>query len=763
MGKLVIVESPAKTKTIGKILKSDYVVMASYGHVIDLAKKGGLNVDLHTFEGKYEVISEPRKKKVISELKKASKECDEIFLCADPDREGEAIAAGLVAILGIPKSKLRRATFNEITPKAVLAAISNPRDIDENLVGAQKARRFLDRIVGFKLSPLLWDKIFRGLSAGRVQSVALKILVEREREIEKFVAQEYWTITGNFVSEDKNLTAELKSVDGRKIVASAKDFEYQNRYHVKNEIDATHLATAILEQGKYKVSAFDQKTVSESAAPPFITSSLQQAAASLLGFDASRTMRTAQDLYEAGSITYMRTDSFRVSKDAQDAVREYVKCQFGDAYVPQSPNFFKSKKGAQDAHECIRPTDVHDTPNFGSHDQKTLYNLIWRKFVASQMSPATYLSSTCDLASGPYEFRATGRVKTFDGWTRVYRAEGEDSPLPTMDVGGELEAVSAKKVQHFTQPPPRYNDASLVKKLEAEGIGRPSTYASIIKTVLDRKYAERIGSGGRAPLMATELGKVVVDSLDGLFAIMDVQFTREMEEKLDKVEEGATDYKTLLSEFWASFEKELKSAKKAMKSTKEGKPTDFECPKCNSKLNERLSQYGRYFKCPNEGCGHTMQVGDDGKPQEKEGPKETGLKCDLCGSAMTYSEGRFGPYLACSKYRPKAKKGEDKGCPFTMNVTKKGPRRKFAPLPTDIDCKKCNKSKMVIRVGSRKKTLNAFLSCGTYPKCRNAEPLPADLQKQGEKAIAAFSALRSKDAQDLQAFQAFAENAGIQP
>lgn len=765
---LVIVESPGKAKTIKKILGTHYLVMASYGHVVDLPKSG-LNVNLTDFSASYTPV--PGKEQVIEQLKKTAQKSSKVFLCPDSDREGEFIADSLAKILDVPKSKLARCTFNEITPSAINAAIKNPRQVDVHLVESQKARRILDRIVGYKLTNILWSKILRGLSAGRVQSVAVRLVAEREREIQAFKSQEYWTISGNF-STNKAFKADLKEIEGKKLACSAKDVG-TSRTLLQNAADAQEATTKVQNPSAYVVKGYSEKVKKESAYPPFHTSSLQQAAANRLGFDASRTMRVAQQLYEGvggdkGLITYMRTDSFSVSQDAQREARGLIQTLFGPGYCPDKPNYYRSKKGAQQAHECVRPTSpslMPDTITGLNSEQKRLYDLIWRRFMASQMAPAEYDVAHCELVQDGNPkavFKTSGRVIKFPGWTTVYNRENKDNRIPKLKVGQKVKITKAEREQHFTQPPPRYNDASLVKKLEAEGVGRPSTYASIIKTIIDRKYVEKMGTGGKAPLKATDLGIIVTESLTDHFSIMDLRFTSEMEERLDEVEEGNVDYKKLLAEFWKDFECQLKAAKTNMRSTKEGLPTDHKCPKCKKKMAQRLSRFGVYYQC--EGCEHIMDQGEDGLPKEKEGPslEPTGIKCDLCGANMILGQGRFGPYLFCEKYASKVeqkvngKKKKVRECSFTMNLTKKmQPRRKFDPLPTEEKCPKCKRNKMVIRVASRKKEPNAFLSCSGFPKCRNAEPLPDDYEEQGEEAMKTFRANRSKDQRDLEVFKAF--------
>ena len=751
--KLVIVESPAKAKTIKKILGPGYVVKASMGHVQDLPGKK-LSIDLDTFEGSYEVIA--GKRKIIAELKEAADKSDEVFLCSDGDREGEAISSSLMELLGLSPSKARRVCFNEITKKGILEGMANPRDVDMDVVNAQQARRFLDRIVGYKLSPFLWKKVLRGLSAGRVQSVGLRFLAEREAEIRSFVADEYWTVTAAI---KEGFDAAVWSIGGKRAVSSAKDVESakksENWSWLKDGPSAQKIADRL--RGKeLEVSAYERKPGQDCAPPPFVTSTLQQVAATRLGYDPDRTMRIAQKLYEGvpihgeskGLITYMRTDSFRVSQDAQEGALRAIRLRYGDDYAPSAPNCYRSKKGSQDAHECIRPTYPEISPEDAkpalTPEQHKVYELVWSRFFASQMTPERHETTTCEMALDDVVLRASGKVTTFDGWTRAYGGDREDKSLPLLKIGQKVAVKEPSANQHFTQPPPRYTPASLVKKLESEGVGRPSTYASIISTIQARNYCEKVGTGGNAPLQATDVGMAVSEFLSGKFEIMDVGFTREMEEKLDLVEEGKADYKDLLRSFWRDFQKELKAADK-VPAVKEGTPTDEKCPKCQGPMTKRLSRFGHFLKC--DKCGETR----DGNNREKEKPQETEIACDACGSRMLLTKGRFGPYLACPGYLRKDAKGK-RACAFTMKIDRKGsPKRSFSPEPTDDVCEKCGK-KMVVRVAGRKKVPNPFLSCSGFPKCRNSKDLPEELAGLGEKAMARFGESRARDEADSAKF-----------
>lgn len=758
---LVIVESPAKSKTIKKILGADYKIIASYGHIMDLPKsKLGVDTE-HGFNVEYEPSK--GKNQAIKQIKTEAALAEKIFLCSDPDREGEQIANNILSLLSkTDRAKAVRATFNQITQKAVREAIANPRQIDQNLVAAQQARRVLDRIVGYKISPLLWDKIKRGLSAGRVQSVAVRLIAEREKEIQVFVPEEYWSINGSFSSEGSGIKADLKLIDENKVVSSADELEKSkqsaNFIRIDNQQKADDISKQISSKKTFVISKNETKQVKQTAYPPFHTSSLQMSSANRLGFDAKRTMQIAQSLYEGidtgngpiGLITYMRTDSFNVSREAQGECRDVVLQKFGADYLPDKPNFYRSKAGAQEAHECIRPTHVELTPEEArSHltpDLYKLYMMIWQRFVASQMSPALYDSTTIDIQSEEKEpyftFRATGRKTRFAGWTAVYKSEDEEEPpLPQFKKDDKFSLLELLPSKHMTQPPPRFTDASLVKTLEKEGIGRPSTYASIIQTIQDRKYVEKNGRGGKAPFKATDLGMTVTDRLiEGFPTIMDLGFTRDMEKDLDDIESGTKNYLNVMTDFYGPFVQTLKDAKKKMTSTKGGEKTNEDCPKCGEKLTKFLGSCGYFMKCTNEKCGHSQNLdGSTSKSQREETP----YICDKCGAKVVKATGRFGPYFCCENYH-------DKKCNFTMKMDKKGlPKRKLEATPTNIPCPKC-KAKMVIRVASRKKQPNAFLSCSKFPKCRESSPLPDSLEKEGNDLLCKFKVLQKKDREDAE-------------
>ncbi len=605
MGKsLVIVESPAKARTINRYLGSDYTVKASMGHVMDLPKRD-LGVDLKKdFKPTYIVI--PGRRRVIQELKAAAEKADAVYLAADPDREGEAICAHLRELLDGKRRRFHRVLFNEITRDAVREAFAHPVEIDEHLVDAQQARRILDRLVGYQVSPLLWDKVKRGLSAGRVQTVALRLIVEREREILAFQKREYWTIEAHL--EGKHPPA----FDARLLKLQGKDLE------IPDQASAEQHAAAV-RASRFVVQSVTTREKRKYPVPPFITSKLQQEAVRKLHFTAKKTMMLAQRLYEGvevdqegsvGLITYMRTDSTRVAEGALAAARDFIQRNFGAAYLPPAPIHYRNKKGAQDAHEAIRPTAVERTPEsvraFLSPDEFRLYKLIWQRFVASQMNPAVFDQTTIDIAAGDYLFRATGSVEKFNGFRAVYE-EGKDEktemeeeeelkrPLPAVEQGETLQLRKLHPEQHFTEPPPRYNEATLVKALEEKGIGRPSTYAAILSVIQNRAYVHK----QQARFYPTDLGMLVSDLLVKNFSdIFDVAYTARMEEELDEVEEGKLSWIDALDEFYKKFKKDLRLAEREMEDIKgEGIPTDEKCEKCGKPMVVRLGRNGAFLAC----------------------------------------------------------------------------------------------------------------------------------------------------------------------
>jgi DNA topoisomerase-1 len=715
---LVIVESPAKAKTINKYLGKQYLVMASLGHVKDLPKKD-LAVDVDNgFEPRYEVIE--GKKKLIAELKQASKNVDSIYLAADPDREGEAICYHLQEELDGKKKgspQFFRVMFNEITANAIRKAFEKPMLVNVNLVEAQQARRVLDRLVGYKISPLLWDKVRRGLSAGRVQTVALRLIVEREREIRAFIKREYWTIDVDLAAKKPPvLTARLAKINGETPEVGKQE--------------TSDIIVAQLDGTNYIVKSVATREKKRNPVAPFITSTLQQESSRKLRFSVKRTMMLAQRLYEGvelgkeglvGLITYMRTDSTRVSDDALKEVRDFISGErFGPAYVPQAPNIYKSKKDAQDAHEAIRPTSVLHTPDvvaqYLAEDELKLYRLIWMRFVASQMMPAVFDQTTIEVGAAgkdgrDYLFRATGSVPKFDGFLKVYE-EGKDQKdeddeelkhkLPLVVEGETLRFRAIKPEQHFTEPPPRFNEATLVKELEANGVGRPSTYASILSTIQEREYVTK--EGGR--FTPTELGMVVTDLLlESFDDIFDVKYTARMEEELDEIEEGKLDWRAAMSEFYGKFDKDLKHAEEHMTDIKRmEKPTDLICEKCGKPLVIKWGKHGSFIACTGyPECTYTRELTVDLPDVDKADLTEQGEEeyCENCGRPMVLKKGRFGTFYACTGYPD---------CKTTKPI---GGTQKKADVPLDETCPQCG-SKMVVKSGR----FGEFTACSSYPTCK---------------------------------------------
>jgi DNA topoisomerase I len=732
---LVIVESPAKAKTIQKYLGKGFTVEASLGHVKDLPKST-LGVDTsNEFETDYVVI--PGKEKVLARLKKLAGPMDAIYLAPDPDREGEAIAAHLAFELDTnghaKKSKkkkkeeagavprIQRVTFNEITKRAVQAAFEHPRAIDQNLVDAQQARRVLDRLVGYQVSPLLWDKVRRGLSAGRVQTVALRLIVEREREIKAFEKKEYWTI-------DAHLAANKPPAFDARFLGKGEE-----KIEVTNGEDAEKIRVA-LEQANWLVRSVDKKERRRNAAPPFTTSKLQQDSSRKLRFSVKRTMMIAQRLYEGvelgeegqvGLITYMRTDSTRVAPEAIQEVREYVGKEYGVAYLPETPNTYKEKKEAQAAHEAIRPTSAMRHPDqvkqYLKEDEFKVYKLIWQRFVASQIMPAVFDQTTVDIdakakSGDVYWFRVTGSVLKFDGFLRVYEEskEGKDEEdeelkhkLPALEAGQKLTLKELKPEQHFTEPPPRYNEASLVKELEERGIGRPSTYSAILSTIQERQYVQKLG-GKFTP---TEIGLVVTDLLVENFRdIFDVAYTAGLEEKLDEIEEGKEKWTDTLADFYKKFTKDLKYAEKHMENIKRmEKPTDEKCEKCGAPLVIKWGRHGSFYACstydkedPNT-CTFTKENPINLPDLDSADVQETTQEeyCENCGRVMVLKRGRFGQFMACTGYPD---------CKTTRRLDQ---GKKVPDIPLDELCPKCGRN-MMIRHGR----FGEFTACSGYPECK---------------------------------------------
>ena len=716
---MVIVESPAKAKTIGKYLGPSFFVCSSMGHVRDLPEKK-LSVDIeNNFTPEYKII--PSRKKLVSELLADSKKADTIYLASDLDREGEAIAWHLSKALEIPDEKAQRVTFNEITKDAILEAFKHPGPINMAKVNAQQARRILDRLVGYQISPLLWKKITKGLSAGRVQSVAVRLIVEREKEIKEFKPQEYWKVTAELktTSEDKDKLRDVKTFK-----SILQKFNNEN-VEIKNESQAKDIVNE-LQKAEYVVANVKKQTKRNNAPPPFTTSLLQQQASTRLQFSAKKTMLIAQQLYEGidigtegavGLITYMRTDSFHISEQALTSSRKLVAEKYGKNYLPEKPNVHASdKKGTQGAHEAIRPTTVEYTPesikNFLTKDQHRLYELIWNRFVASQMSPALYAVTDVEIASGRYTFKAKGRELLFDGHTLVsgHEMEKDEQILPPLEKDQILELIELMPTQHFTQPPPRFTEASLVKTLEKMGIGRPSTYASIISTIQDRGYVKQ----EKRAFYATELGTLVIEKLIEHFSkIMDVKFTSHMEDELDKIEDEKIGWLDVLKEFYGPFKIDLEKAVGEMKSVK-GTPEESSqiCTLCGQPMVIRWGRHGKFLGCSAfPTCKNTLPLDEKGEPAR---PETTDQKCEKCGSAMVIKTSRHGKFLACSAYP---------NCKNTKSLT--GETTKIEP--TDEKCEKCG-SPMVIRSGKK----GRFMGCSAYPKCRNIKSLPTGVKCPNE-------------------------------
>ncbi len=735
---LVIVESPAKAKTIHKYLGPDFEVQASMGHVRDLPSKG-LNVDIENdFEPTYDIM--PGKKRTVTALKAAVKHCDELYLATDLDREGEAIAWHLAQLLGVPEEKTYRVIFNAITSTAIKQAFAEPGKLDMDKVMAQQARRILDRIVGYQISPLLWKKVTRGLSAGRVQSIAVKIIVEKEKEIRKFEPQEYWLIPAVFTADLQNDYSrqwldfmQTKSENDKPPTLAEQSRWLTERKAFKAELykidDKEFKATGkqqaepifnALKQAQFKLAELKTKQSVSRPSAPFITSTLQQAAANRLGFATKRTMRVAQQLYEGidlgsmgslGLITYMRTDSTHLSGEAIKEVRKYIGAHLGPDYLPKEAKFYASRKNAQQAHEAIRPTDVDLTPDdikpFLSDEQYKLYNVIWRRFVACQMSSAiwdvTNLNISAETQVGCCRYRTTGRILVFDGFTKIWPITSNEQQLPSMEVGQQLAAVDIKADQHFTKPPARFTEAALVKALEKEGIGRPSTYASIISTIQDRKYVEQ----REKKFYATDIGEVVTEKLSEYFPkIMDIAFTRYMEEQLDKIEEQHLDWIGVLKDFYGPFKENLETAQAEMKHAKaEVTPSEYECPKCGKQLVYRFGKNGKFLSCSTyPECTFACPCDKEGKMVEE---KLSEHKCPKCGKPMVHKNGRFGPFLGCSDYPE---------CKTTLKLDKEGnvlPPKPPAEL-TGVKCYKCKSGELVIRQGKK----GPFMGCNRFPKCR---------------------------------------------
>ncbi len=736
---LVIVESPTKVKTIKKFLGPDFDVRATMGHVKDLPKSA-LGIDLENdFTPSYRVIES--KKKLIAEIKKAAQKAEHIYLAPDPDREGEAIAWHIAEEIGGKNKHFHRTLFNDLTRKTVLEAIDNPLVLDRQKFEAQQTRRILDRLVGYKISPLLWEKVKRGLSAGRVQSVAVRLICDREKEISAFVSEEYWNITATLASRTP------PPFDARLIRIEAKKAKVTSGEEAARLVDE-------LGQQDFVVGKVDRKEVKRNPLPPFTTSKLQQEASRWLRFSAKKTMNVAQQLYEGvelgpegsvGLITYMRTDSVRISDEAIQEVRNYIRNSYNPEFLPTKPRAFKNNAQAQDAHEAIRPSSLQYRPGEIKHyltpDQYKLYLLIWNRFVASQMSSARYDQTVIDINAGRFELRAQGSIMKFAGYTEVYR-EGKDDNggdadnetgkiLPDVSVGEILKLEALVPEQKFTQPPPRFSEATLVRELEEKGIGRPSTYAAILATIQDREYV--LLEKGR--FQPTELGMLVNDLLVENFPkILDVSFTASLEDRLDLIEAGKNERIEILKEFYTEFSKELQAAG-SMKSLKgKGIPTDMVCEKCGSPMAIKWGRNGRFIACTNyPDCRNTMNIPETGSGNDvKNGNGTPELVCEKCGKPMVLKQGRFGKFMACSGYPD---------CKTTVKITSAGgePVVPKEEILTDKLCEQCGKP-LAVKDGRYGK----FLGCTGYPACKVIHPLHLGIPCPEDGCTGFLSERRSK-------------------
>ncbi|MEI7620602.1 MAG: type I DNA topoisomerase [Candidatus Falkowbacteria bacterium] len=704
---LIIVESPTKAKTISKFLGSAYKVESSFGHIRDLpVSTMGVDIE-HDFQPSYVVPD--KAKKNLNNLKKLAEKADEIILASDEDREGEAIAWHLSEALKLDSKKAKRIVFHEITKAAILGALEHPRVIDQRLVDAQQARRILDRLVGYELSPFLWKKVARGLSAGRVQSVAVRLIVEREREIKAFNCEEYWSITGDFSkTEDKavKFSADLNKISGKTV----------EKMFIKNQEQADAIVNS-LNDAKYEVSKVEYKDSKKKAPTPFTTSTLQQTANRFLGFSAKQTMMVAQKLYEQGFITYMRTDSQNLSAKFITDAYEYLIKELGKDYAIAGGQVFKTKsKNAQEAHEAVRPTEVSNNPEDLKAkldpNQYRLYKLIWQRSVATQMPPALLAVTVIDIAAldTPYSFRASGQVLKFEGYLKIYPESTKDQTMPNLVGGDKLNLEKLGGTQHFTAPPARYSDAGLVKEMEKYGIGRPSTYAPTISTIIDRNYVFRDDKKRLAP---TEIAFVVIDLLVAHFHhIVDYKFTAEMENNLDEVAVGKKDWVPVIADFYNPFHKNLEEKyKEVNKENIMPEETSSEvCDKCGSPMIVKTGRYGKFLACSNYPACKNIKSSGEPKPGMVVSPeaeaklkalqeKFVGIICDKCGSAMTVKNGKFGPFLACTAYP---------GCKNLKNIPEDD--------AVKVTCPACGKGEIVKKFSRR----GAFYACSAYPDCKNA-------------------------------------------
>jgi DNA topoisomerase-1 len=690
---LVIVESPTKAKTITKFLPKDFKVESSFGHVRDLPKsKLGVDVE-NDFQPKYVIPT--KAKKQVTKLKDLAKKANNIILATDEDREGEAIAWHLTKALDLKKQETQRITFHEITKKAIEAALQNPSEIDMNLVDAQQARRILDRLVGYKLSPFLWQKVARGLSAGRVQSVAVRLVCEKEKEIQAFKQEEYWTIEADLKKDKQTFTAQL--------------IKEKNKTLKKLDIKNVKQADTILDNLKkanYQIESIEKKETKKQPPTPFTTSTLQQEASRKLGYSAKQTMMLAQRLYEGvelgsqgsvGLITYMRTDSLNLSNYSLDNIRNYITEQIGQDYLPDKARIYKTKsKGAQEAHEAIRPTDINNTPEkikkYLDPKQYKLYNLIWQRTVACQMQPAIIDQTKINIKANNYTFRANGSVIKFDGFLKIYQTAVKENILPNLNEKDELNLIELKKLQHFTQPPARYSEASLIKALEEHGIGRPSTYAPTLSTIQERNYVIK---NDDKKLQPTEIGTLVNELLVEHFPqIVDYNFTAQMEENLDKIAAGKKDWQPIIENFYDPFIDNLKLKEKEItKKELTEEATDIKCEKCGSPMVIKMGRFGKFLACSNyPECKNTQPLF---VTKEEQAAQETKEKCPECSKPLVVKTGRFGKFLACSGYPD---------CKFTKQIQK----------TTGQPCPKCQKGEIVVKKSKRGKI---FWACNRYPDC----------------------------------------------
>jgi DNA topoisomerase-1 len=694
---LVIVESPTKAKTISRYLGKDYKVLASFGHVRDLPKsKLGVDVE-HGFEPSYTIPVKSKPK--VKELKDAAKKAKAILFATDGDREGEAISWHLAQILDVEPEKLKRLEFHEITEHAINHALANPRPLDMRLVDAQQARRILDRLVGYELSPLLWRKVQRGLSAGRVQSVALRLIVEREREILAFVPEEYWSVEGVFAKKgsDETFEAKLNSWQGKTL----------DKMALKSK-EETDKILEVIKKADWKITAVTEKEKKASPPPPFTTSTLQQAANTRLGFTSKQTMTIAQHLYEGlplgdegqiGLITYMRTDSVALADKFTGDANAFLKKEYGEKYALDEPRSYKTKsKGAQEAHEAIRPTDPNRTPDsvaaYLDPGELKLYRLIWQRAVATQMPEAKLLGTSADISSNEAVFRATGQRVTFDGYLKIYPDQDKDKFLPVLKEGESVDEKSVEGIQHFTEPPPRFSDASIVKVLEEDGIGRPSTYASTIATIIDRGYVER---DERKRLFPTPVAFDVNDLLVKRFPnIVDFEFTARLEASLDKIADGEMEWRPLLEAFYGPFHQTLKAQEAEMEKEADKEAEGQVCDKCGKPMTVKRGRFGKFLACSGypECKGTRPLKGEAARPE----PEPTDEKCEACGAMMVKKVGRFGPFLSCSRYPE---------CKTIKNIEKS----------TGVTCPKCEKGMIIERRSKKGKT---FFACNRYPDCEQA-------------------------------------------